>query len=105
MFDAVTMSNALVSGCKDLDQYRSSLSNVVSMLVPGGYFIDVSVLSCPFYVVGGEKFACVSLTKEIILSAVQDAGVDVIKCFEKNIKVEEEMTELLGALIVLGRKK
>ena len=99
------MSNALVSGCKDLDQYRSSLRNVVSLLVPGGYFIDVSVLSCPFYVVGGEKFACVSLTKDELLGAVKDAGVDVIKCFEENIKVEEKMTEMFGALVVFGRKK
>ena len=74
------------------------------MLVPGGYFIDVSVLGCPFYVVGGEKFACVSLTKDDILSAVKDAGVEVIKCFEEKFKVEEKMTVLFGALVVFGRK-
>ena len=99
------MSNALVSGCKNLDQYRNALENVVSLLAPGGYFIDVSVLSCPFYVVGGEKFACVSLTKEDILGAVQDAGVDVIRSFEEDIKVAEEMTEVFGVLVVFGRKK
>ena len=88
-----------------MEQYRRSVKNIVSLLKPGGYYICVTALGCPFYVVGNEKFSCVPVTLEDVTRALNDADVDVIEHFEEQVKISEYSTELVGLLVLLGRKK
>lgn len=104
-FDAVCTSLALESSCKDLDQFRKAMKNVVSLITPGGFFILYTVLKNPFYTVGVEKFWCLSLTYEEVLDSVTESGVEVVKIIEDNCKVSGECVLFDGSVMVLGRKK
>ena len=104
-FDAVTTYGALQSGATDTDQYQEVMKNVVSLLKPGGYFIEVVIMGCPFYFVGDEKCWCLPVTKDDVLKAFKEASVDVIQVIEKQLPVDADFSKCFGSLVVLGRKQ
>ena len=93
-----------MSGTQNVDQYKTAMKNIVSLLKPGGFFIEVVAVECPFYVVGSEKFSCVSLTTDDVLTACKESGVEVLQSFEEQIPVDADYSKCLGTLVVLGKK-
>ena len=104
-FDAVTTYGALQSRATNTDQYQEVMKNVVSLLKPGGYFIEVVIMGCPFYFVGDEKFWCLPVTKDDVLKAFKEASVEVIQVIEKQLTVDADFSKCFGSLAVLGRKQ
>lgn len=103
-FDAVTTCTTLMSGTTNVEQYTTAMKNISSLLKPGGYFIEVAGIECPFYVVGDEKFSCVSLTKADILTACKEANIDVLQTFDEHVPVDTEFYKYFGTFVVLGKK-
>ena len=93
-----------MSGTTDIAQYRTAMKNIASLLKPGGYFIEAEAIGCPFYVVGKETFSCLSLTKENVLSACKESGIDVLQTFDEKIPLEADFSKCISSIVVLGRK-
>ena len=104
LFDAVTTYGALQSGATNNEEYQAVMKNVVSLLKPGGYFIEVVIMGCPFYFVGDEKFWCLPVTKDDVVDAFGEAGLEVVQVIERQIPVDADFSKCFGSLAVLGRK-
>ena len=103
-FDAVTTCTALMSGTTDVAQYTTAMKNCASLLKPGGYFIEVAAIECPFYVVGDETFSCLPLTKDDILTACKESRIDVLQTFDEQVPIDEDFSKCVGSYVILGKK-
>ncbi len=65
----------LESACTNLSEYESAVQKVSDLLKSRGYVIFVVALKKRYYIVGGNKFATVSLLENDVLSALQKAGI------------------------------
>lgn len=68
----------LESACQNYDQYVKCVRNIVAQLRSGGKFIIGSVLEDDEYNSGKQLiFSLLHLTEEMILSALEMAGIDL----------------------------
>ena len=93
-----------MAGTTDVAQYTTAMKNVVSLLNPGGYFIESTEIECPFYVVGDETFKCVSLAKDDILMACKVSGVEVLQTFGEQTQINVDSDKCSDTFVVLGKK-
>lgn len=103
-FDAVTSSFALISGCKDIVEYRTAMKHVTSLLQPRGHFIYATLLNSPFYTVGKEKFSTLSISMDKKQTALKDAGIEIVQLFEHRNKMNTDIVQYEGGVVVLGKK-
>ena len=103
-FDAVTTCLALQSGTSNVAQYTTAMQNIASLIKPRGYFVGIAEITCPVYAVGSEKFSCVVLTRDDILTACKVSGVEVLQIFDESIQLNAVSAEPLVVYAVLGKK-
>ena len=101
--DAINTSTCLESACSDLQSYKQAMKNVVSLLNRAGHLVLVGVLKCPSYMVGNERFRCLSISKEEIVGAIEEAGLTVVTC--KSHGWEAEGVEMEGLVIIHAKKQ
>ncbi|KAG5267957.1 hypothetical protein AALO_G00227830 [Alosa alosa] len=61
--DCVVTSLCLEAACKDFPSYCDALRNVTSVLKPGGVLVMIGALGESFYIVAGQRFSCLRLTR------------------------------------------
>ncbi|KAI4584926.1 hypothetical protein MJG53_006460 [Ovis ammon polii x Ovis aries] len=72
--DCVLSLLALECACQDVDTYQAAIQNLVGLLKPGGHLVTSVALRCREYMVGSRKFFGLSLEKETVEKAVQEAA-------------------------------
>ena len=94
-----------MSGTKDIAEYTAVMKNVLTLLKPGGYFIEIAAIACPFYEVGGKKFSCVCLKQGDVLTAFKESNVEVLQTFDETVvKDDADPSKSFGSFVVLGKK-
>ncbi len=106
--DGVVSTVCLESACTNLSEYESAVQKISDLLKPGGYVIFVVALKKHYYVVGGNKFATVSMLENDVLSALQKAGIQEEHVVRRK-RLTTDATDLddenfKGYLGVLGKK-
>ena len=102
--DCVLSLLALECACQDVDAYRAAIRNLVGLLKPGGHLVTSVALRCHEYMVGSRKFFGLSLEKETVEKALQEAGCQVLKCQYSPIKYSEAYCVNEGHCFVVARK-
>ncbi|KAM3869241.1 nicotinamide N-methyltransferase [Diretmus argenteus] len=75
--DCVISSLCLEAASKDREAYRRSLGAVVGLLRHGGVLVLIGVLNETFYMVGDQRFPCVSLSQDFIQQTLSELGLSV----------------------------
>lgn len=81
-FDAVSSSLTLESACADAGQYSRAMHNVTSLLKQGGHLILIGKLNETYYMCGEERFSVLSVNKDLVFTAMTEAGLDNIAWYE-----------------------
>ncbi|ETN77562.1 NNMT/PNMT/TEMT family protein [Necator americanus] len=61
--------------CKTLDEYRRAIKNIGEQIKPGGFLVIGGIFEETWCAFGGRTFTCLYITKENMLSALEDAGL------------------------------
>ena len=104
-FDAVVTSLCLEAACKTLDDFKLAIKKIAKLLVPGGYFIILTVLNESFYLVGGHKFFCLDVTEVDVVDALMGAGFKLLK--KKNMlppATGNYASDFPGLVVLLAQK-
>ncbi|CAI9568141.1 unnamed protein product, partial [Staurois parvus] len=75
--DCVIVAGCLICACKNVEDYKAALKNVVSLIRPGGHLIITDYLGASYYLVGEAKFPVLSLDENIVREAVADSGCEM----------------------------
>ncbi|XP_036601577.1 nicotinamide N-methyltransferase-like [Trichosurus vulpecula] len=102
--DCLLTTYCLEAACKDLPTYQQALKNLSSLLKPGGFLVLLSVLKSKFYIIGDERFSCLSLTQEEIEAALQKAGFTSEQSEVIPHHYSRAYTDNEGILFLVGRK-
>ncbi|OCT72549.1 indolethylamine N-methyltransferase [Xenopus laevis] len=91
----------------DLDSFCNALKNISSLLKVGGHLIIAELLNCTYYLVGGTRFSCVTLTEEFMRNAITDAGFAIIDLEVQARKPDKEQYKMFdhdSSIFILARK-
>uniref|UniRef100_A0A914W3V5 Uncharacterized protein n=1 Tax=Plectus sambesii TaxID=2011161 RepID=A0A914W3V5_9BILA len=98
-YDVVVSIFCLESACDNFESYCRAMRNIVSLVKPGGRFILGSVIEDHYYQFGRcNRFELLYLTEEEIMSALDQAGIDVST-------VRKYLLEEDGAAMIMGKKR
>ncbi|KAK6756225.1 hypothetical protein RB195_014556 [Necator americanus] len=74
-FDVVVSILCVEYCCKTLDEYRRAIKNIGEQIKPGGFLVIGGIFEETWCAFGGRTFTCLYITKENMLSALEDAGL------------------------------
>ncbi|XP_029111507.1 nicotinamide N-methyltransferase [Scleropages formosus] len=75
--DCVVTTLCLEAACKDLDIYQRALQSLKALLKPGGVLVMTGALNETFYMVGGQRFSCLPLSKDIVQGMLRNLGFSI----------------------------
>nr|XP_003228834.1 PREDICTED: nicotinamide N-methyltransferase isoform X1 [Anolis carolinensis] len=93
LVDCVLSTECLESACKDLASYKAALSNIGSLLKPGGHLVLSGLLESTFLVVGSQKFSILFLTEKFQREALAESGFTIIQ-YKTQRRIDKEMLDL-----------
>ncbi|OCT72541.1 indolethylamine N-methyltransferase [Xenopus laevis] len=91
----------------DLDSFCNALKNISSLLKVGGHLIIAEILNCTYFLLGGTRFSCVTLTEEFMRNAITDAGFSIIDLevlVRKPDKMHYNLSDHDSIIFLLARK-
>ena len=88
-FDIVSTSLCLEAACKSYDEYKTAVKKLGSLLKPGGFMIMTAVESETFYMAGGKRWFCLSLTLAQIREALELAGFVILEAERDPAPIEQ----------------
>nr|XP_060643282.1 nicotinamide N-methyltransferase-like isoform X1 [Anolis sagrei ordinatus] len=91
--DCVLSTECLESACKDQASYRAALSNVSSLLKPGGHLVLSGLAETTFLVVGSRKFSILFLTEKFQREALAENGFTIIQ-FKTQPRIDKMTMDL-----------
>ncbi|MFH4976351.1 hypothetical protein AB6A40_003060 [Gnathostoma spinigerum] len=74
-FDVVNTIFCVEYCCDTLDEYRCAMQNITDLIRPGGYLVMGCILEETFCVIGGQKFSCLYLTEDFMLSTLRECNL------------------------------
>ena len=102
-FDAVMTILCLASAAKTEKEYQKSVKNIVSLINPGGYFIQQSAIFT-YYTLGSTEFDGLRLTREFAQDAVTDAGCTIISFNEYDFNELVQNSDSTCYFTLIARK-
>ncbi|XP_018427127.1 PREDICTED: nicotinamide N-methyltransferase-like [Nanorana parkeri] len=86
--DCLISCLCLEAPCEDVEYFTNILRNLKNLIKPGGHIVIQSVLNCTYYYVGQKMFSCLSISKEEVEMAFEEAGYEIVQlkvttCTEK----------------------
>ncbi|CAD6189510.1 unnamed protein product [Caenorhabditis auriculariae] len=98
-FDMVVTIFCVEYCCNTYEEYKLSIKNIAEQIKPGGYLVMGGILEETWCSFGGRKFTCLYITKEMMLSALEEVG----------LFVEKDRTcvlyEINGMFMILAKKQ
>ncbi|VDO21719.1 unnamed protein product [Haemonchus placei] len=88
-FDVLVTIFCVEYCCKTYEEYKMAIKNIADQINPGGFLVMGGILEETWCSFGGRVFSCLYITKEMMLNALEEAGLrreDDRKCvmFEVN---------------------
>uniref|UniRef100_A0A915IJ54 Uncharacterized protein n=1 Tax=Romanomermis culicivorax TaxID=13658 RepID=A0A915IJ54_ROMCU len=74
-FDIVTTFFCLEAACNTVQEYRTAVKNVTSLIEPGGNFVMGGLLQQSWYKTGGKCYKCLYLTEEILIDVLKQCDI------------------------------
>ena len=78
-FDIVSTIYCLTAGCSSQAEVREAFQKLGKLVKPGGFMIVMDALELTWASVAGERIKCVSVTKQFLSTAMEDAGFAVLE--------------------------
>ena len=105
LFDAVASSLCLEAACPTLNDFKSSIERIASMIKMEGYLFLVTVLGETFYRFDDTTFPCLKLEKVDVEQSLEEAGFTVVKSFHLPVERNTmESSDFDGVLVSLSKK-
>ena len=104
-FHLITTNLCLEAACETKEQYRNAVFQLSKYLRKGGWFVQSVVLGEHYYSVGEKKFHCLSLSKDDVIGAMQDADLQVCIFSLSDAQAEEAVADFDGLAFIAGQKK
>ncbi|XP_066442073.1 nicotinamide N-methyltransferase-like [Eleutherodactylus coqui] len=105
--DCLLSCLCLESACKDFETYDTSLKSISKLLKLGGYLVLTGVLGNNYYLVGEEKFSCLSLNDAFLREAITGAGYSIenFHLYNKTEDSLEDKADFSGYFVIVAQKE
>ncbi|XP_018427398.1 PREDICTED: nicotinamide N-methyltransferase-like [Nanorana parkeri] len=103
--DCMIVASCLICACKNVEDFKTTLKNIVSLIRPGGYLVMIDYMGASYYMVGEAKFQVLSLNENILREAVTESGCEIeefTKCTD--FQIREEIFDCKHVFCLLARK-
>uniref|UniRef100_A0A915NCX6 Uncharacterized protein n=1 Tax=Meloidogyne javanica TaxID=6303 RepID=A0A915NCX6_MELJA len=78
-FDLVTTVFCMEYSCETLEGYKRAINGACGLIKPGGWLLQGGIFHATEYRFGGKRFSSHFLTKEHVLTALEENGMETIK--------------------------
>ncbi|GCB79652.1 hypothetical protein scyTo_0020235, partial [Scyliorhinus torazame] len=104
--DCLVTSLCLEAACKDKAAYCAALSNITSLLKPGGVLIMNGVLNETFYMVDKYRFSRLAIDQVLLEKAFREAGYETewLEIFDGPDKSVNTLSDYEAAFNLPARK-
>lgn len=102
--DCLLSTLCLHAACPDLPAYRAALSNLSSLLRPGGALVLADALRSSFYTVCEQRFSSLCLGPEAVKAAVKEAGYTIEQFEVISQSYSSTTSDSEGLFLLVGRK-
>ncbi|XP_012865224.1 PREDICTED: nicotinamide N-methyltransferase [Dipodomys ordii] len=102
--DCLLSALCLDAACPDLPAYRRALENLSGLLKPGGFLVIVDALKSSYYMVGEQRFSSLSLSREAVRAAVEEAGYTIEQFEVIPQSYSSTVADNEGLFFLVGRK-
>ncbi|NWI60000.1 NNMT methyltransferase, partial [Calyptomena viridis] len=102
--DCIVSTLCLEAACKDLPTFRRALSNVGTLVKPGGHLVMVTVLKETYYAFNNQVFSCLRLEKHEVEEAVGAAGFEVKLSEVQQVTVADDCADCSGVLSLVAQR-
>ena len=100
LYDCVFSSLVLDAVCRDVPSFTKAVKNLISLAKPGAPVVFGDVLGATYCDVGTCKYACLTLTPELVRTCVEDIGCKVIKFHVRRITHSDDATDFDGIFVM-----
>jgi hypothetical protein len=94
--DAVACMLCLCAACESNDEFQAALKRIVNFLKPGGYYIHSGMLHQTYYNSGENYFHTLSITKDEVMKAFEENGIEIRGWYDLDCSVETTTTSPTG---------
>ncbi len=99
-YDCVLSCYCADSATADKATWRRYMSNIVSLLAPGGFFVTAALAGCRHYRVGGKRFPCANVTEHDFATLFQQLGFDMSTAVIRVEPVPEHRALGYGSIVL-----
>ncbi|PAV79200.1 hypothetical protein WR25_18159 isoform B [Diploscapter pachys] len=78
-FDVIVTIFCVEYCCNSYEEYKNAIKNIAGQIKSGGHFIMGGILEETWCSFGGRKFTCLYITKEMMLEALKEAGLELLE--------------------------
>lgn len=86
--------------CNTEEEYKKAIKRVVGLVKPGGYFLMGGIFEETWCSFGGRQFTCLYITKEFMLSCLEEAGLII----NLDNAQETHLIEINGMFMIRAHK-
>ncbi|XP_008825213.1 nicotinamide N-methyltransferase isoform X2 [Nannospalax galili] len=102
--DCLLSTLCLDAACPDLSTYCTALRNMGSLLKPRGFLVILDALKSSYYMIGEQRFSSLSLGKEAVQAAVEEAGYSIERFEVISQNYSSTIANNEGLFSLVGRK-
>lgn len=103
-YDVVLTNFCAESATTDMEQWRSYMSNIVSMLKPGGFLVMSALKGATRYAVGSRLFPAVDISEDDLVQLFEETGF-VRKGIEvRSVAADRPSREYAGLMLAVAEK-
>ena len=102
-YHVVTSNFVAESAAQSLRQWEQGVRNMLSLVAPGGYFVQTAIKNATWYQVGTERLPAVAVSQEMINEKFEKQGFEII--YEKVLEGSAaDVVGYDGMIFTLARK-
>ncbi|XP_042148737.1 nicotinamide N-methyltransferase-like [Ixodes scapularis] len=102
-FDVVLSSGCLDAVAADHESFRMIVSNVGTLVKPGGLLVIMGAFGVKHYTVGAADFSHSNLTEDVLKKAIADAGFQIKLYRSTKLEVALQTSDLFKFFLVASR--
>ncbi|XP_077312252.1 nicotinamide N-methyltransferase-like [Lithobates pipiens] len=104
--DCVIIAGCFSCVCKKVEDFKTVLKNVVSLIRPGGYLVITDYLKTSYYMVGETKLPILTLDENIVREVVAESGCEIQEFTTfSDLNYPEELFDCKIVFCLLARKQ
>ncbi len=104
LYDVVVTNFCAESATSDRCQWQTFVSNIVSLLKPGGMLIMSALKGASSYSVGSKSFPAVEISEPDLVEVLDDAGFPEKMIELREVPADSPARDYAGLLLVVATK-